>query len=451
MRTQESRVQTQKRTQKRPRPKRRRRRKSPGVSLLRPQTGSRQGWRIQFKDPDEGDKLRREAIPAEWSTTEDRRIDYCVRKSEALADRRRELAGGAVPNANQSVGDAVAEWVATYPAERTRETYAAAAGHFVEWARAKQIGTLDDVRQSTLKDFRDDLHRPDRETTTLNKWIRALRTFFVWAIHKGYCPKLKEDDLVALKKWREKVEDPDPLDPPQVQAVFEAIERHDADVFRMTRTEKVGGRRRQRSSTPKYDSLTPMLLLTTLAGLRKKEAVQLTWEHYRKEALDASGNKVGEIVVPADIAKTKRRRVIPLDHSPALRRYLNQRQLATGGEGTIAGITLDQAGKALRRLREVYGCPPEFSWQAMRITASTYLTSAKNIFGASAHAQSASRLGHSWRVAEKHYAAAIAGIAGTATTLEQALQIEGHVTRAYDGLSASDRLPSSNAPTVAGV
>ena len=420
-------MQTQKLSQK---PKRRRRRKTPGVSLIRPQKGSRVGWRIQFKDPADGNKLKRKTIPAAWTATEELRIEYCERKADELDQERRRLAAGGNPNANKSAEEAVRKWTATYPDPRTQETYAAALGHFLLWASEHNIETLDDVRQSTLKTFRDDLHTPDRETTTLNKWLRANRTFFVWAIHKGYCPKLKEEDLDALKKWREKIEDPDPLDPPQVQAIFEAVERHDADVYRMTRQEKVGGRRRQRGLTPKYDALTPMLMLTTLAGLRKKEAVQLEWEHYRKDALDASGNKVGEIIVPADISKTKRKRTIPLDHSPALRLYLNKRLMATGGEGTLAGITYDQAGKALRRVREVYGAPREFDWQTMRVTASSYLTSAKNIFGASAHAQSASRLGHSWKVAERHYAAAIAGIAGDATTLEAALQIKEHVTRA---------------------
>jgi integrase len=419
-------VRTQTLSQK---PKRRRRRKTPGVSLIRPQKGSRAGWRIQFRDPEDGDKLKRKTIPVEWAATEDLRIEFCVRKCDELDRERRRLAEGGNPNANKSAEEAVREWTATYPDLRTQETYAAALGHFLLWASEHKIESLDDVRQSTLKTFRDDLHTADRETTTLNKWLRASRTFFVWAIQKGYCPKLKEDDLVALKKWREKIEDPDPLDPPQVQAIFEAVERHDADVFLMTRDEKVGGRRRQRSATPKYDSLAPMIMLTALAGLRKNEAVQLTWKHYRKGALDASGNEVGQITVPATISKTKRERKIPLDHSPALRRYLNKRLMATGGEGTIAGISYDQASKALRRLREVYGAPPTFNWQAMRITASSYLTSAKNIFGASSHAQSASRLGHSWEVAQRHYAATIAGIAGDATTLEAALGIEEHVTR----------------------
>jgi hypothetical protein len=425
-------------------PGRRRRRKTPGVSLIRPQRGSRAGWRVQFKDPEQGDKLRRETIPPEWAGTEARRIEYCARKCAELERERRRLAGGGDPNAHMSADEAVTEWLGTYPAKRTRETYEEGVGHFQLWAPTHQIETLDDVRRSTLKTFRDDLYDPDRPGTTLNKWLRANRTFFVWAIHKGYCPKLKEEDLAALKKWREQITDPDPLDPPQVRAVFEAVDRHDADVYRMTREEKVGGRRRQRGRTPKFDPLTPILMLTSLAGVRKKEAVQLDWTHYRRDALDATGTRVGVIIVPAHISKTKSARKIPLDHSPALRRYLDLRLAETGGEGTIAGITYDQAGKSLRRLREVYGAPSGFSWQTLRITASSYLTSAPRIFGASAHAQAASRLGHSWTVAQRHYASSIAGIAGDATSLEAALGIEEHVNRACAGGTEVSTLPLSD-------
>ena len=290
------------------------------------------------------------------------------------------------------------------------------------------------MRQDTLKSFRDDLYTPDREKTTLNKFLRATGTFFMWAIRKRYCPKLKAEELDALEKWKANIENPVPLDPPQVRAIFEAVGRHDQAVYKLTRSEKIGGRRRRRGSTPRYPSLMPMLMLTALAGLRKKEATELTWAHYRKDALDAAGRKVGEITVPAHISKTKRARTIPLDHSPALRRYLNKRLLATGGEGTLTGITYEQASKALRRVREVYGAPREFDWQTMRVTASSYLTSARNIFGASAHALSAARLGHTWAVAENFYAAPIAGIAGDATTLEAALQIEDLVKRACDSV-----------------
>ncbi|MDH3201596.1 MAG: hypothetical protein OEM15_11950 [Myxococcales bacterium] len=104
------------RSQATPRPKRRRRRKTPGVSLLRPQKDGGHGWRIQFKDPDKGDRLRRKAIPPEWAVTEDRRIDYCERVSEGLAGRRRELVEGAAPHAHKSVLEATTEWLATYPA-----------------------------------------------------------------------------------------------------------------------------------------------------------------------------------------------------------------------------------------------------------------------------------------------------------------------------------------------
>ena len=414
----------------------RRRRKTPGVSLIRPQEGSRTGWRVQYRDPEHGDKLRRETIPSAWAATEKTRIDYAARKCAELERERRRLAEGGTPNQHKPVEEAIREWVATYPAERTRESYGASVGLFAIWAGEHKIETLDDVVQSTLKSFRDDLYAQGKTATTRNRWLRANRTFLVWAIHKGYCPRLKEQELVALKKWQELREDPEPLEPLQVQAVFDAVARHDADVFHKARG---------RQEKPKYEPLIPMLMLCALAGLRRKEAVQLTWADYRKDALDVSGNRVGQITVPAAVAKTNRERRIPLDHSPALRAYLNRRLMETGGEGTLAGITHAQAGKAIARLRSGYGAPGEFDWQTMRVTASSYLTSAKSIFGASAHSQSASRLGHSWTVAEKHYAAAIAGIAGDATTLEAALQIEEHVTRACAGDTEANTFPLSDA------
>ena len=114
----------------------RRRRKTPGVSILKPQEGSRTGWRIQFKDPDpkHGDKLWRETIPSAWAATEKTRIDYAARKCAELERERRRLAEGGTPNQHKPVEEAIREWVGTYPAERTRESYGASVGLFAVWA-----------------------------------------------------------------------------------------------------------------------------------------------------------------------------------------------------------------------------------------------------------------------------------------------------------------------------
>jgi integrase len=316
------------------------------------------------------------------------------------------------------------EWIATYPSKRTQKTYGDAVVRFETWGHAHKVESLDDVRKGTLRRFRDDLYTEEVAHTTLNQRIRSLGTFLRWCIYSEYCPHLVEADMAALKKWREQPEKRPHLDPPDVKRALEAVVRYDQHA--------AAGQRRG----PAPARLMPLFLLTTLGGLRLGEAVALDWSHFKRDALDASGREVGAIDVPAAISKIKKPRTIPLDHSPALRRYLIRRGVALGWQGTLAGISYASAKKGLRKLHHVYGAPPHFSWQAMRVTASSFLTSAPNIFGAGAHAQSADRLGHSWKVAQQHYAASIAGIAGDATTLEAAMQIEDLVTRACGDASA---------------
>jgi integrase len=343
--------------------------------------------------------------------------------SEQFANRRRELESGATAKAHMPISAARAEWIATYPSKRTQKTYGDAVEHFEQWANDHKVGSLDDVRKSTLRRFRDDHYTTEVAHTTLNQRLRSLGTFFRWCIYSEYCPHLVESDIAALKKWREQPEKRPHLDPPDVKRALEAVVRYDQNA--------AAGHRRG----PAPAQLMPLFMLTTLGGLRLGEAVQLDWSHFKRDALDAAGREVGAIEVPAAISKIKKPRTIPLDHSPALRSYLIRRGVASGWQGTLAGISYASAKKGLRKLHQVYGAPAHFSWQAMRVTASSFLTSAPNIFGSAAHAQSADRLGHSWKVAQQHYAAAIAGIAGDATTLEAALRIEEHVRRACDAVS----------------
>jgi integrase len=412
------------------------RKKSPGVSLLKPQKGSRKGWRIAYTDPDTGKQVRR-AIPAHHTRSTDLREDYCVRKSEEIADRKREIDKGATRKSATSIADAVDRWLDRYPDPRTQETYRRGSSLFIEWSRDRGFVTFDDVDEGTLTSFRDDLYTDTLAPATLNKHLRSLSTFLTWAIGSKYTPKLHKDDLSALKKWEVMTELRPYLDSKQVRKAFEAVQRHDDDCHAMTRAEKVEGRRRRRGSTPKFDPLMPLLVLISLTGLRLKEAVQITWDDFDPDKLDASGKVIGEIMVRAIISKTKRARRIPLDHSPALRRYLIQRKLSSTDD-TIASLSYDQAAKGLKRIRAIYGCPSTFSWQAMRRTVSTFLTSAPNIFHASAHSKAAKRLGHSWKIAETHYADDIAGISADATTLEDALGIADLI----DGAISSGTHPS---------
>ncbi len=423
------------------------RKKSPGVSLIKPQKDSRKGWRIGYVDPDTGKSVRR-AIPDHHARSTDLREDYCLRKSEEIAARKRELDKGGTRKSATPIADAVDRWLDTYPDPRTQETYRRGSSLFVEWSRDRGFVTFDDVDGGTLKSFRDDLYTDTLAPATLNKHLRSLSTFLIWAIESKLTPRLHKDDLSALKKWRVTTELRPYLDSKQVRKAFEAVRRHDDDCHAMTRAEKVEGRRR-RGSTPKFDPLMPLLVLISLTGLRLKEAVQITWDDFDPDKLDASGKVIGEIMVRAIISKTKRARRIPLDHSPALRRYLIQRKLSSTDD-TIASLSYDQAAKGLKRIRAVYGCPSTFSWQAMRRTVSTFLTSAPNIFHASAHSKAAKRLGHSWKIAESHYADDVAGISQDAKTLEAALSVEDLVKRAIDYASGSGVVADIAASTSSG-
>lgn len=79
--------------------------------------------------------------------------------------------------------------------------------------------------------------------------------------------------------------------------------------------------------------------------------------------------------------------------------------------------------EAARKRLKVYGAP-SFSWQGLRRTCGSYLTNSPGIYGSSSAYQSARRLGHSVTVAERHYLGTIKGIPHSATTLEQAMDIE---------------------------
>ena len=105
------------------------------------------------------------------------------------------------------------------------------------------------------------------------------------------------------------------------------------------------------------------------------------------------------------------------------RLLLAARRLATGGKGNVFGLTRGTAEAARKRLHE-YGAPDAFNWQALRRTCGTYLTNAPGIFGGASAYRSASQLGHSVQVAEKHYVGVARGIRPDARTLEAAMQIE---------------------------
>ncbi len=87
-------------------------------------------------------------------------------------------------------------------------------------------------------------------------------------------------------------------------------------------------------------------------------------------------------------------------------------------------ISKDAAIKSMRRLRETYGAPAVFNYQALRRTCGTFLTCSPSIYGAASAFLSAKQLGHSVVVAEKNYVGALRKIPADAKDLEHAMNID---------------------------
>ena len=68
-------------------------RKHPGVVLLAPDERARQWWRARYVDPDSGRTVRKTLDRT--LTTIAAREDHCVKLSERLGARRREIEHGA--------------------------------------------------------------------------------------------------------------------------------------------------------------------------------------------------------------------------------------------------------------------------------------------------------------------------------------------------------------------
>jgi integrase len=170
----------------------------------------------------------------------------------------------------------------------------------------------------------------------------------------------------------------------------------------------------------------------------------LDWKQVDLEALDHHGHRAGEVHVID--TKTKTDRTIDLSVSPALRRLLAAQKRASGGRGSVFGLSVGKLHAAIWRLRRPrdakvdpgFGAP-KFSWHALRRTCSTYLCNAPGIFGGAGAYRSAKQLGHSVVIAEKHYSGLLRGIPLEAKSLEAAMQIEDVVEQIIEQVSGKER------------
>ena len=424
-----------------PKPKKR----HPGVSLIKPNHERRQGWRARYRDPDSG-KTKWKTVPA-YAKTKEAREDWAVRLSQRLMQRQEELDRGATRATNTPLADAIQRYYAAHPRLRPRTiaAYRASTDKLIAFAERAGVKTTDDLNRRVLMSLRDEIVNEPRQrqvaggkrgarvrTTeprsaySINRDLRGCRTVLGYLADADLLARCTQDDLRRCFKLEKTPHAKKrPLKSPQLKKLLQAALRHDADTFKATRAELRG--HRDMGSTPKHTPIAGFTLYVLLTGCRVGEALRVTW---RDIDLDEGTIHVGTE------SKTSIARDVDIAVTPALRRLLAAQRLRTGGRGLVWGLTVDEAAKALQRLKAEYGAPASAGWQMLRVSCQSFLASSPSIYGSASLYLTAERGGHSIEVCRKHYANAVRNIDPDARTIEAAMGIEQEVASVVASLRA---------------
>jgi hypothetical protein len=418
-------------------------------------------WRAVYADPDTKRVVYERLDPV---LDERARRDWAIRKSRALRKREADIATGAPKATGTTLKEGIDLWFTHACVDARKSTiddYRAGTDLVYEWA-AKERVEFDTLVRAKLLEFRtfaynypkrrrltggrrgeqQKLNGKRRANITINGDLRAVRMLLKWLRESDRLPLLLIEDLpVALKYFPEDEIVPQYLTPPELRELFDAAELHDAAVFKLTRAEKRNlGQRRDSApgSTPKHVAVAPLVMAAVLSGSRLDELCLLDWRtHVFLDAQDFDGNVVGEYRLRAQDTKTHKPRTVSFDVSPLLRELFVALHRASGGKGSVFGVTYDQAQKACQLLKSDYGAPERFDYQTLRSTVSTYLSNAPGIYGSVADLHATKQLGHSQEVARKHYTGLVKGIPRDLRTLEAVTRIEDQCRAVIARVAAS--------------
>lgn len=352
----------------------------------------------------------------------------------------------------------------------TRTDYMSAIKMFTRWCTESKT-TLDTLDVDRLRKFRswcyDQPMRRQmtghkrgiqearegsrRSPWTINSDLSGASIFLHFCLRMKYLPLIAMDEIeYGLERYDTEPVAIDYMRPAQLKVLLVAAERHDAECFEMTREEKARGKK---GGTLRYTSIMPLIIGAILSGMRLAELCLVTFKtHLNLYATDFDDNEVGEFKLKAHETKTKRARDVTFEVSPILKRLVEVLDRLHSGKGTVFGVTKDEAETAMRRLRDEFGAPKNFSWQLLRKTCDTYLNCAPGIYGAraglfapaqiggsafAAAAESGDRQGHTQKVARDFYIKIVKGMPKDATTLEAAMGLESVIKAYIDGLERS--------------
>lgn len=392
---------------------------------------------------EEGKRQRSHVLgryPEHMSLAEAREAGWALRNKLLAGEDPRK------PVVSDDLAELVRGWLEAAQHDRapkTIETYGLATSKFIAWLDSVELRRAADLTRAHLAEFRTYLATAPkvvskkglgrggkakagtrRSPVSVNRELRTMKTVLNALRKQGRLPQLDSDAIADnLHALRVEHNEPAYLRPNEIRKLIEACRRHDAETFVETRREHAGFG--LVGSTPRYEPILPAVLFLLLTGMRRGEGLAVEWSHVDLEAVDREGAQAGEIRLSGAMTKTGRSRCVYLEVSPALRRLLAEWKLRSGGAGRVlGGHTVNSLKSARARLLKEYGAP-EFDWQTLRSTCATYLTNAEGIFKAATVFMSARQLGHSVKIAEKHYLGVERSIPAGASTLEAAMRIDG--------------------------
>ena len=415
--------------------------KHPGVTLVPPKSGGRASWRATWIDADSGQRKWARLDSGKEGKNRETRQAWAQRKARELRDRKLDLDTGSPQREAVPIAEAIERFYDAHPDLRggTVRTYEVGTRRFEAWAEQAKVQTTADLNRRTLMAFRESVvnatkqaakfggDRGEYEGTgqrraprTINRELREVKRVLDYLRKCDLMAHVTKDDLLdAFDSTPVAHERRDHLSPKELQKVLEAAQRHDA-----------GNPDRLRP----VDPIAPFVAFVLLTGMRLSEALNIEWADVKLDALDHGGKTVGEIHVRASATKTRKARTIGLEVSPALRKLLAALRLRSGGQGRVfEELTEGVVKKAKERMRDEYGAPAGFTWQALRATCGTFLVNASGVYGTAAVFMESRQLGHSVTVAERDYVGLIRGIDPGLRSLESAMQIRKQVSAIVKG------------------
>lgn len=421
-----------------------------GLSL-RVEVSGTKSWRFRYRLRADG---QRRHLPLgrfpEVSLANARALANAAREQvrnggDPFADRKRVKTSG-------TVAAAIAGYEASIAAKlkaSTIRTYTSALRRFELWCDREGIETLDDIDRMSLSSLRDYLVSVQpfealggtdkrkkttraRSRQTVNGELRVLKCLLNTLRRQGRLPRFDSDTIKdCLPAFRVAKPAPGHLSTGEIGQLVASALRHDAERFEVTRQElRADG---PRGETPRYIPIAPFVTFLLATGMRRGEALGLTWDCVALDALDEDGETVGEIRLSSATTKTGVARIVGLEVSPAVRSLLVALKLRATGPRVFEGLTPGVVESTAQRLVASFGAP-KFSYQRLRKTCSTYLTNATGIFGANSSWLSAKQLGHSVQVAERNYSGQLRGIPRDAKTLEAAMRCEACFAAVIDAV-----------------